>query len=142
MHWKTGVGAAFAAATLGTCVALGSAQSAGAPEPFDGTDAQITAVTKRAIDDYNAGDLHDLITISCGQLRTDLAAADPENFAAEARSALAKRGRGSVTAVRAIKVHESVASADVSVAYDRNGEFRASGVYQMNGDAWQICGLS
>lgn len=112
------------------------------------TKDQITSVTARAIEDYNTGNLQDLRDISCGALRTDLDAADPESFAAEARSDLNDRGRGIVAEIWDITVLNEFGSAAVVLQYERHVEgldaankVLASAVYQKTGEIWQICGL-
>ncbi|MFF3226839.1 hypothetical protein ACFYV7_28875 [Nocardia suismassiliense] len=134
-------------------VSPASAPATPAPSPTEAVDPaaedQITAVTGRAIEAFNSGSLRDLQDVSCGALRSDLAAADAEAFAAEARSEIARRGRGVVARVSDITVLNEFGSAAVTVRYERRAEgldaaneVHLSGVYQRTGDTWRICGLS
>ncbi|WP_330250480.1 hypothetical protein OG874_30185 [Nocardia sp. NBC_00565] len=106
-------------------------------------------MTNRAIEDYNTGNLPDLVDISCGQLRSELDNTDADAFAAGARSDLDARGRGRVTGVSDVTVLQTFASAAVGVRYERhaaglndNNEALFSAVYEKIGDIWRICGLS
>ncbi|MGW4738245.1 hypothetical protein [Nocardia xishanensis] len=135
------------ATTSPTVVPSGPEQPGQAVDPA--TRDQITSLTIRAIEDYNDGNLADLLAISCGQLLSELERTNMETFAAESRSAIETRGRGAVTKVTDITVLRSFASAGVIVRYERSvqgldpaNEALFSGVYQRSGETWQICGLS
>ncbi|MFF2555221.1 hypothetical protein ACFVUS_29750 [Nocardia sp. NPDC058058] len=113
------------------------------------TREQIKSVTARTVDDYNNGNLRDLLEISCGQLKSELDPAQPDGFAAESAADLDARGRGSVADITDIKALNEFATAAVTLRYERHVEglspdnsIRFSGTYQKIGDTWHICGMN
>ncbi|MFW0789715.1 hypothetical protein [Gordonia sp. CPCC 205333] len=109
---------------------------------------EITAVTRKAIDAYNTGNLTALKSISCGALKTDLAKTTTRDFRDESRADLRRRGTGTVVSISELKTLNTHATGNVVVQYQRQvagldaqNRIHFEGTYKRVKGTWRICGV-